>query len=88
MATTPTDTTTATAHKALALAGGALGVLVAVLHGQVEAGVADGPTLRVWLQSLVDGLPLDERQRAYGHCLQRVIAGLDGKTAEWCCTDG
>jgi hypothetical protein len=64
MAATPTDTTTATAHKALALAGGALGVLVAVLRGQVEAGVADGPTLRVWLQALIDGLPPDERQRA------------------------
>ena len=88
MAANSTDTTTATAHKALALAGGTLGVLVAVLHGQVEAGVADGPTLRVWLQSLVDGLPSDERQRAYGHCLQRVIAGLDGNAVEWCRTDG
>jgi microcystin-dependent protein len=46
MADTPTDTTTATAHKALGLAAGALGVLVAILQGQVEAGMADGPSLR------------------------------------------
>ena len=68
------------AEVAAELAGGALAVSMAILCGLVKTGAANGPAMRIYLQSLYDDLGPAERHLAYGFSLSQVIEGLDANS--------
>ena len=59
------------------LSSAVLATQLAILAGMIKAGVVDAKAMRDWIQSLIDDLKPEERQKMYGVCLAQVIVALD-----------